>query len=321
MIRSLLSLALLLSLAVPATSQEAPMGRLKPSVTVTSDLVRLGDLVEGTGAASATPVFRAPDIGTTGTVEAARVLAAARNAGLPSIETAGLAFVTVTRASRAVAPQEIEEALRLVLVRANKIDAEAEITVSFDRALRTAHVEPDNASPVRILELSWNEVSGRFDAVAGIDGSAVLAQAPLRLSGTATETIEIPVFTRAMSRGEVIRASDIAMDRQPRNAAARTAVASLAPAIGQAVRRPVRAGQPVVASDLAKPTLVNRNDGVTLTCETPGMVLTVRATALDAGAEGDTIAVLNAQSNRVVQATVTGPGRVAVLVGAPAALN
>jgi flagella basal body P-ring formation protein FlgA len=321
MIRSLLSLALLLSLAVPATSQEAPIGRLKPSVTVTSDLVRLGDLVEGTGAAFATPVFRAPDIGTTGTVEAARVLAAARNAGLPSIETVGLAFVTVTRASRAVAPQEIEEALRLALVRANKIDTEAEITVSFDRALRTAHVEPDNASPVRILELSWNEVSGRFDAVAGIDGSAVLAQAPLRLSGTATETIEIPVFTRAMSRGEVIRASDIAMDRQPRNAAARTAVASLAPAIGQAVRRPVRAGQPVVASDLAEPTLVNRNDGVTLTCETPGMVLTVRAKALDAGAEGDTIAVLNAQSNRVVQATVTGPGRVAVLVGAPAALN
>jgi flagella basal body P-ring formation protein FlgA len=83
----------------------------------------------------------------------------------------------------------------------------------------------------------------------------------------------------------------------------------------------VRAGQPVVASDLAEPTLVNRNDGVTLTCETPGMVLTVRAKALDAGAEGDTIAVLNAQSNRVVQATVTGPGRVAVLVGAPAALN
>jgi flagella basal body P-ring formation protein FlgA len=214
MIRSLLSLALLLSLAVPATSQEAPMGRLKPSVTVTSDLVRLGDLVEGTGAASATPVFRAPDIGTTGTVEAARVLAAARNAGLPSIETVGLAFVTVTRASRAVAPQEIEEALRLALVRANKIDTEAEITVSFDRALRTAHVEPDNASPVRILELSWNEVSGRFDAVAGIDGSAVLAQAPLRLSGTATETIEIPVFTRAMSRGEVIRASDIAAQRR-----------------------------------------------------------------------------------------------------------
>ena len=40
------------------------------------------------------------------------------------------------------------------------------------------------------------------------------------------------------------------------------------------------------------------------------MVLSVRAKALEAGAEGDTISVLNAQSNRVVQATVTGPGRV-----------
>jgi flagella basal body P-ring formation protein FlgA len=321
MIRSLLSLVLFLSLAAPAVSQGLPSARLKPSVTVTSDLVRLGDLVDGAGASFATPIFRAPDIGTTGTVDAGRVLAAARKAGLASVETVGLTSVTVTRASRAVTSQEIEDALRLALVRANRIDADAEIAVSFDRALRTAHVEPDNASPVRILELSWNEVSGRFEAVAGVDGSAILENAPLRLSGTAIETIEVLVFTRAMNRGEVIRASDVAVDRQPRSAATRTAVASLAPAIGQAVRRPVRAGQAVVASDLAKPTLVNRNDGVTLTCETPGMVLTVRAKALDAGSEGDTIAVLNAQSNRVVQATVTGPGRVAVLVGAPAVLN
>jgi flagella basal body P-ring formation protein FlgA len=321
MTRSLVSLAFLLSLAVPALGQTIETGRLKPSVIVASGLVRLGDLVEGAGAAASTPVFRAPDIGTTGTVDAGRVLAAARAAGLPSIETLGLTSVTVTRASRAVAPREVEEALRLALARANRIDADAEITVAFDRTLRTTHVEPDNASPVRILELSWNPVTGRFDALAGIDGSAALAEAPLRLSGTAIETIDVPVFTRALNRGEVVRASDVVMDRQPRSAAARSAIASLAPAIGQAVRRPVRAGQPVVPGDLAKPTLVNRNDGVTLTCETPGMVLTVRAKALDAGAEGDTIAVLNAQSNRVVQATVTGPGRVAVLVGAAAALH
>ena len=321
MTRTLVSLALLLGLAAPALGQAQPSAKIRPAVTVMSDVVRLGDLLEGAGAAAEAPIFRAPDLGTTGTVNVARVLAAALAKGLPNVETLGLASISVTRASRAVTPSEMEEALRAALARSDRVEPDAEITVTFDRPLRAAHIEPDSDAPVRIVDLSWNPVSGRFDAVLGAEGSAVLEQAPIRLSGTAMETLEVPVFARAMNRGEVIRAADIAMERQPRNAAAKAAMSSLAPAIGKAVRRTMRAGQPVVATDLVKPTLVNRNDGVTLTCETPGMVLTVRAKALDAGAEGDTIAVLNAQSNRVVQATITGPGRVAVLVGASVALN
>ena len=42
----------------------------------------------------------------------------------------------------------------------------------------------------------------------------------------------------------------------------------------------------------------------------PGILLTVRGKALEAGAVGDVVSVLNIQSNRTVQATVIGPGRV-----------
>jgi len=46
-------------------------------------------------------------------------------------------------------------------------------------------------------------------------------------------------------------------------------------------------------------------------------VLTVRGKALDPGAEGDVISVLNSQSNRTIQGTVAGPARVVVRSGAP----
>ena len=46
-------------------------------------------------------------------------------------------------------------------------------------------------------------------------------------------------------------------------------------------------------------------------------MLTMRGKALEAGAEGDIINVLNVQSKRTVQATVTGPGRVTVAAAAP----
>ena len=61
-----------------------------------------------------------------------------------------------------------------------------------------------------------------------------------------------------------------------------------------------------------KPELVQRNETVTIIYEVPGIVLTMRGKALEAGAEGDIINVLNVQSKRTIQATVTGPGRVTV---------
>lgn len=65
-----------------------------------------------------------------------------------------------------------------------------------------------------------------------------------------------------------------------------------------------------------RPELVRQNEAVTITYEAPGLFLSMRGKALDAGAEGDTVNVLNVQSKRTVQGTVTGPGR--VTLAAPA---
>src|SRR4029077_2667360 len=47
---------------------------LKAEATVFGDLVRIGDLVENAGEAAEVTIFRAPNIGQTGTVPASRVL-------------------------------------------------------------------------------------------------------------------------------------------------------------------------------------------------------------------------------------------------------
>ena len=61
-----------------------------------------------------------------------------------------------------------------------------------------------------------------------------------------------------------------------------------------------------------KPDLVQRNETVTLVYEVPGVVLTLRGKAIEGGAEGDTISVINEQSKRIVQGAIVGPGRVAI---------
>src|SRR4051794_25491281 len=77
--------ALVLVVATPAAAQLGITGyapaRLKSQVTVSSDVVRIGDLVENAGAAANAPIFRAPDLGQTGAVPVRAVLEAVRPHG------------------------------------------------------------------------------------------------------------------------------------------------------------------------------------------------------------------------------------------------
>ena len=62
------------------------------------------------------------------------------------------------------------------------------------------------------------------------------------------------------------------------------------------MRKQLRAGQALRVADLAKPDLVQRDDNVTLIYESTGLYLTIRGKALESGTEGDTVNVLNLQS-------------------------
>ncbi|MGC2776512.1 MAG: flagellar basal body P-ring formation chaperone FlgA, partial [Bradyrhizobium sp.] len=65
------------------------------------------------------------------------------------------------------------------------------------------------------------------------------------------------------------------------------------------------------------PEMVKRDDSVTLIYEAPGILLTTRAKALESGAEGDVVSVVNMQTKRTMQGMVTAPGRVTMVSAAP----
>ena len=56
-------------------------------------------------------------------------------------------------------------------------------------------------------------------------------------------------------------------------------------------------------------TAVRRGESVLLLFEAPGMRITTNARAMDDGAVGDVIRLVNVSSNRTVNAVVTGPGQ------------
>ena len=87
--------------------------------------------------------------------------------------------------------------------------------------------------------------------------------------------------------------------------------------VGMQTRKQLRAGQAVRATDLAKPNLVQRDDNVTLIYESTGLYLTIRGKAMEGGAEGDVVNVLNLQSKRTVSGVVIGRGQVEISVATP----
>jgi flagellar basal body P-ring formation protein FlgA len=316
----------LLALTLPASAQvaggngsfadrfsaHAPLSQisvgpvLKPAVTIVGEIVRIGDLVENAGAAANIPIFRAPDLGQTGRVAVERVIEALLPHEILDLETRGAREVVVTRASAAISPKDIEARVTQALAGRQRGADANNLSLIFDNDLQTVHVEP--GAELRVARLAFDPRNGRFDVTFERTGNRNV----LRFTGTYAETFEAAVLARPVANGEVLRAGDVTIVRRPKAEFSANIVTTMDQAVGLAAKRAMRPGDVLRQTDLAKAEVIARNDNVTITYQAPGITLTMRGKALEGGAQGDTIGVLNAQSKRTVHGTVAGPGHVVI---------
>jgi flagellar basal body P-ring formation protein FlgA len=308
----IVTIAGLLLLTAPAAQADIARPSLKPSATVTAEVVHIGDLVEHAGTLADIAIFRSPDLGTTGSVPTSQVRDALRRYGLADFDADGLNEVVVTRPSRAITVKEIETRIIQSLAGQRGLGAADDLRLNLDQSLRTIHVEASATAELQVVRLAIDPYGSRFSIVLDVPGSALLRRTPLRLTGRVVETAETAVLVRSLQRGDVVRQEDFAIERRPRTEISQDSVNRPEHAIGLAMRRASRAGHLLRQADLMKPELVKRNDTVTLVYEVPGILVTIRGQATEAGAKGDTIGVLNLQSKRTVHGTVTGAGQVTV---------
>lgn len=82
--------------------------------------------------------------------------------------------------------------------------------------------------------------------------------------------------------------------------------------VGQALRVAVQAGRPLRVDDLTAPEVVARNQLIRLHYSLGGMTITAEGRALDAGAIGQMVRVMNLSSRGTVQGAVLPDGSVQV---------
>src|SRR5262245_37290180 len=92
---------------------------LRADVQVSGDLVRIGDVIDNAGDAAQIAIYRAPDLGTTGTLPVAQVLNALRAHHVIGVDTRDLKEITVTRLARTLEGKDIEQHVARALERRN----------------------------------------------------------------------------------------------------------------------------------------------------------------------------------------------------------
>jgi flagella basal body P-ring formation protein FlgA len=316
----LLATALLAATSVAAYAQTrddviaVPM--LRANVSVAGDLVRIGDVIDNAGSSGKIAIYRAPELGTTGTLPTAQLLSALRAHQVIGVDTRDLREISVTRLARTLLPREIELAVLSVLEHRYGFGDAANLSLTFDRDLGDIKLEAANSGALQPASVRYEPRGNRFDVTLEIANDNIATPTRLRFTGTVIETVEAAVLARGVERNEVIKSSDVVIERRPK-AEVGSDAASRDRAVGMQARRQLRAGQPLKVADLAKPDLVQRDQSVTLIYDTPGLYLTVRGKAQESGTEGDVVNVLNLQSKRAVQGIVTGRGQVSIAVATP----
>jgi len=320
-IRSLLLATALLATFPAAVSAQvrddviaAPV--LRANVTVSGDLVRIGDLIDNAGTSAQIAIYRAPDLGTTGSLPTAQVISALRAHQVIGVDTRDISAISVTRLARTLESRDIELQVARALEHRGGLGEAANLSLTFDRDVQDLKLEASNSGAMQVSSARYEPRNNRFDVTLEIASDSGSAPTRLRFTGTAIETVEAAVLARGVERNEVLKSSDVVTERRPK-AEVGNDVAVRDRAVGMQARKQLRAGQALKTADLAKPDLVQRDQSVTLTFESPGLYLSVRGKALEGGTEGDVVNVLNLQSKRTISGVVTGRGQVSVSVATP----
>ena len=205
--------------APAALASPAEQVVLRQSVTVEDKVILLGDLFTGAGENAKVAVAYAPAPGTRAIFDSQWLYRVAHAYGLAWRPMSLQDQVTVQRASTAIGRDEIESRI-LEALAADGVSPTAQVELS-NHMFRIYVAEGINTR-IGVEDMVFDPRTRRFNTVivAAVEGSGVQR---FRVAGQVFEVTEVPVVTRRILPGDIIKDGDIETlsvraDHLPRNA-------------------------------------------------------------------------------------------------------
>ena len=167
-------------------------------------------------------------------------------------------------------------------------------------------MQPGGAETAEAIDdFRYDPSTGRFTAIAtGEDGRST------RVTGTARVVVSVPVPARRVGRGETLSEADLTDSEMPAAIIGPEVLTDLADIIGKEARRPLLSGRPVPSASLIEPRAVRKGEKVLISFTDGGLNLSAPGKAMEDGAIGDMVRVINANSNKAITVVVEAEGRV-----------
>ena len=285
---------------------------LRDAITVDDKVIYLGDLFINAGPYADSVVAYAPAPGERAIFDARWLYRVARAYRMNWRPLTVRQQIVVERVSQVIERSEIVDTLMAALYEKGA-DPESELELSTQ--LTRVHIAGSAQPTVGVDDITYDPRSQRFAAVVSIPKNDPAGER-LRLTGRLFPVVKVPVPSRMMARNEVIGERDIRWIRLRTDRIMPDTVTKVEDMVGMAPKRSLRPDEILRRSDIERPILVERGSLVTVTLIHGPMALTAQGKALEQGALGDTVRIVNRRSKTVFEGEVVGPGRAKVQIAA-----
>jgi flagella basal body P-ring formation protein FlgA len=275
---------------------------------IDSEDIRLGDLFEGVPNGAETVIAKGPHPGETVAFDATRLAAVARAAGFEWTPPNRHARVVVERLGRTIERSEIEAALTAAL---RDHGLQQNYRAETGSRIAAVSVAPSASAAISVRDMRIDREFGRFSAVLDIEVDANSMKS-IGVSGRVYPVVQVATLSRIVRPGEIIRDGDIELIQIAADRVGRDVLIDEAEIVGRTPRRQLAPASPLRRGDLQAPVVVAKGSIVDLIVQTPNMTLTAKARAVEDGAHGDSIRVVNTRSEKPVIGVVDGPNRVVI---------
>lgn len=296
-------------LGTPAPCHADSLVTLRPEVEVRRSAVRLSDIFVGVPADIDRDIAQAPGP-CKQVVYGPQILARLAdnyrlNWEAEEISGQTIDTTTITAACTRISTEAIKDAV-LTKLKEEQGGRDRFFEIAFDNRAIEATLPASQKPDFDLKNFSYDSSNKRFRA----DLTAQTARGPyiLPVSGRVFVKRNVPVLARRLEAGSTIGAVDLDWVQMPEERISADVITDLRQAVGREIKRDKAEGDILRSHDVVPPRLVLRGSTVMMRIETPFMVVTAQGKAQQDGAAGDTVRIMNTQSNRVIEGVVSGPG-------------
>lgn len=281
---------------------------LRSTSVVKDEVIRLGDIFNGLTQNENYVLGIAPRPGQDMVLNARTLMRIAIALDLPWRPRDSADQAVIRRSATLIGADDIRGAIENGL-RDQGMDGN--FNLSFASPVEDIALPKENEGTIELVSLRVDPDKDRFAA----ELAAPSAENPIRrvsLSGQVERIVELPILNRDLRNGDVISESDIAFLEVNARDIGKDCLLRAEDLVGMTPRRMVLSGKPVRAVDIQSPKMVSRNGKVLITFQKGPMTLTAEGRALQDGARGEFVRVVNIASSRTIQGVVSGPGEILV---------